>query len=803
MNQEKKDTNLVDDECKSNDNNGTDLNDALQRAKYNESVTAKIGDAEYVLIASLDRQNGGIQWNPLSSQNDDVIIRRHLRTKQWIWPMLQDVKRTKLYQLAIQRAIDTYMENHSNDTNTVRVLDIGSGTGLLAMMVSHYFHRNHENRNKNSRDGRKRLILDIKSLEMSSPMASLARSLTTSQQNEHSIEIVETHSMEYNLNNPINGKFSICTSELLESGLLGEGLLPTMNHAWKHLLQPNAIVIPQCARVCIQLLEGPKSIASYNDINTSEKSSRYKCTNKIPIQGKVLLEQPDVRVLSKPIPSILEIDWSQPPDQSAAVTTTTSTQIPILHSGTIHGIIVWWELDLYKEYDDLTYSTTPYINKDEDFQDHWQQCLHVLPKPIQIESNDKESAENFVTIISSYDESTLSFDIVKKSDEQNPKKRRHDALFEQPENNFFLHPIQVSPERVYQYQNNEEMLSIYEKSLDLLFQKQSFPNTILDLSDGCTCTMLALGKIASAYQQSFPDDKKCINVVSLEGNIQEAKWSQSLLQQFKQKQNSSFSTNISILHMYPENVQKQHLFLNDKESKTLVLMEPFHHVLDGWPIMQALNYHYMIQSLYDRTILLPSTVNCIPHQGRIMACVVQFEQLQNAYRSNLHQSLYNPNWNHQSIEKYWNKKDVSISMWQYPHTILTNPFCLSTLSYQQHTKQNKDGSPTIDLPFIQSGTCHALVTWMEYDFLSEKGQRNILSTWNKSYKQAVRFFSKYETITTTSHYFSCKGCFVYSDHCQEIDTNEDYDIQYQIIRHPKSSGIIECSENVHHKKRMC
>ena len=49
----------------------------------------------------------------------------------------------------------------------------------------------------------------------------------------------------------------VCTSELLESGLLGEGVLPSLRDAWARHLRRDTEVVPRRARVLAALAKGP------------------------------------------------------------------------------------------------------------------------------------------------------------------------------------------------------------------------------------------------------------------------------------------------------------------------------------------------------------------------------------------------------------------------------------------------------------------------------------------------------------------------------------------------------------------
>ena len=94
--------------------NGTSLlTEALMAARYNETVLISTGGSsndnngdDICLVPTLDENHGGVQWNPLVDCNDEkddasVVIRQHLQTKEWIFPMLNDRRRNYLYEKAI------------------------------------------------------------------------------------------------------------------------------------------------------------------------------------------------------------------------------------------------------------------------------------------------------------------------------------------------------------------------------------------------------------------------------------------------------------------------------------------------------------------------------------------------------------------------------------------------------------------------------------------------------------------------------------------------------------------------------
>ena len=90
------------------------IEDAIRNARYNEAVVVSVEgnneeeSREIVLIASLDKQNGGVSWQDANADSHpdgfDVGILRHFRTKRWIVPMLNDIHRNNLYENSIRKA---------------------------------------------------------------------------------------------------------------------------------------------------------------------------------------------------------------------------------------------------------------------------------------------------------------------------------------------------------------------------------------------------------------------------------------------------------------------------------------------------------------------------------------------------------------------------------------------------------------------------------------------------------------------------------------------------------------------------
>ena len=465
---------------------------ALQSSRYNETVVVNVSadqqqqddsgtcsqqqqPRELLLIPCLDEVNGGVLWNDLASAEqvarqqqeatnsdidgdldfDDIGIIRHLRTKRWFFPMLNDTRRNELYEAAIQAACyrvvrqfwdDRASNNKSNssrneDSNSavIRILDIGSGTGLLAMLAAKYVQQalddycddehKHEASASASIDDKAKAqqpLVRVTSLEMSAAMSRLARLTVADNGLQDTISILEHHSTDQSTLTTTNTNigdgpeqpqvynsnqyYDLCVSELLESSLLGEGMLPALRDAWDRHLHPKATIVPQKARVYCQLVEGAflanywgphsdssKAISTSTSVDdeeatpTSPTAQQLRLTlsaneNDLMMDGgarggfvlhihaehwvegnfndntcndndndnneKETTDSNELQFLVKPLSDpiqVMDFDFSRPDRIPKSEGRRLPIQVVPHRSGTCHAVLFWWELDLWKD----------------------------------------------------------------------------------------------------------------------------------------------------------------------------------------------------------------------------------------------------------------------------------------------------------------------------------------------------------------------------------------------------------------------------------------------------------------------
>lgn len=156
--------------------------------------------------------------------------------------MLHDDERNHAYHMAINASVSHLVkssEMNPNGDRFYKCCDIGTGSGLLSMMIVKAFQDlNYEH-------------FHVTAFEQFKPMAKCAEKVIASNEMSRKITVIADSSENY-MERP---QFDLLVAELLDTELIGEGCLYAYRHAVENLCSESCIFIPQAANIYIQPLD--------------------------------------------------------------------------------------------------------------------------------------------------------------------------------------------------------------------------------------------------------------------------------------------------------------------------------------------------------------------------------------------------------------------------------------------------------------------------------------------------------------------------------------------------------------------
>lgn len=133
----------------------------------------------------------------------------------------------------------------------VHVLDIGTGTGLLAMMAA--------------RCGAD----EVTACEAFQPMIEVARKCMAANGMSDRIRLIEKRSTDILVGVDMPERANVLVTEVFDTELIGEGAISTFSHALNHLLTSDCYVIPDNATMFVQCVES-EQCSKWNWLNLDE-----------------------------------------------------------------------------------------------------------------------------------------------------------------------------------------------------------------------------------------------------------------------------------------------------------------------------------------------------------------------------------------------------------------------------------------------------------------------------------------------------------------------------------------------------
>ncbi|KAM4017805.1 protein arginine N-methyltransferase 7 isoform 2-T5 [Anomaloglossus baeobatrachus] len=282
--------------------------------------------------------------------------------------MLHDKDRNEKYYQGILAAVRRVKDRGEEAI----VLDIGTGTGLLSMMAltagADYCF----------------------AIEVFKPMAEAAAEIVKVNGFGDKIKVINKHSTEvtFGPDGDMTRRANILITELFDTELIGEGALPSYEHAQHNLMQERWEAVPHRATIYAQLVES-RRLWSWNkllpmqlDCRTIQPPPEMQSCPGAPSVCDVQLSQlspSDFRPLSD-ILVVFRLDFSKQISSSAVSHIVSFTP---LADGTAQVVLSWWDIDMDPEAT-ITCSMKPGwlypALQPVPWRDHWMQCVYFLPE---------------------------------------------------------------------------------------------------------------------------------------------------------------------------------------------------------------------------------------------------------------------------------------------------------------------------------------------------------------------------------------------------------------------------------------
>jgi type II protein arginine methyltransferase len=283
----------------------------------------------------------------------------------WHFVMMNDAARNAAYDAALRRA-----------AKGKRVLDIGTGAGLLAMMAA--------------RAG----AAEVVSCEQVPLIAKAARDIVARNGFAERIAVIGRTSTQLALGRDLPGPAEVLVTETFSSGLLGEDVLPTIEHARANLLSVGAQIIP-CAAGVRGYLVGGEGLRDKLFVGAAAGFDLAPFAAFAPAKIGLSLDHEPHEILSDDV-DLLTFDLMQ----TVFPETRVEHAIRVTRAGTCLGVAQWLKLGLDEE---TSYENRPSAQANGAT---WAHIVYRFPRARAVEAGD------VVRVAVRHDRKQISIDLL-------------------------------------------------------------------------------------------------------------------------------------------------------------------------------------------------------------------------------------------------------------------------------------------------------------------------------------------------------------------------------------------------------
>ncbi|XP_059917119.1 protein arginine N-methyltransferase 7 [Gadus macrocephalus] len=612
--------------------------------------------------------------------------------------MLHDTDRNQKYYAGIRAAVARVKARGEKAT----VLDIGTGTGLLSMMAltagADFCY----------------------AVEVFKPMAEAAKCIVEKNGFSDRMKIINKHSTEVTVgpDGDMQTRANILVTELFDTELIGEGALPSYEHAHQNLVQEGCEAVPHRATVYSQLVEsellwswGQLQPVMVEGARLAPPPAVTQCAGAHSVCDIQLSQvSPEQFTPLGPLCTMFSLDFSKP--VSSAPQSHTS-HFPAQASGRAQVVLSWWDIDMDPE-GSIVCSMAPSWTypqpKAAPWRDHWMQSVYFLPT----ERSVVEGEELSLTVI--HDDYSLWYGLQTDSQQVGLKE----PPLCRPCCTCHAHLVWNRPR--FGELNDGRRTESYVRALRSVLDVDS---VCLSVSDGSLLPVFAhmLGAKKVFGLESSRMSKRVIEQV-LEAN--------------------SMKGGMELLEIRADQLSSNDL---GGQQISVLMGEPYYSTsLLPW---HSLFFWYCRTALAK---LLRPGAAILPRSATLRAAAVEFQDLWRIRApcgacegfdvSPMDQMVQ------RSLDFRESREAEPHPLWEYPCRALTLPTAVMTFDFTQCVPEQPINAQGF-FPFVRSGSCHGVAIWMEYQLTEEVTISMGLSgdvgeqgacEWSRHRKQGVYFF---------------------------------------------------------------